>query len=80
MSDYEYVNHPNHYGGKGNPYECIKVLQAWGADKDFYVGTALRYLCRAGQKPDNSELQDIKKAVAYLQMKVDLMEGNENVE
>ena len=26
----EFVNHPAHYGGEGNPYEAIKVIEAWG--------------------------------------------------
>lgn len=23
------VNHPSHYGGADNPYEAIKVIEAW---------------------------------------------------
>lgn len=23
------VNHPAHYGGEDNPYEAIKVIEAW---------------------------------------------------
>lgn len=26
----EEVNHPAHYGGAENPYEVIKVIEAWG--------------------------------------------------
>ena len=26
----EAVNHPPHYGGADNPYEAIKVIEAWG--------------------------------------------------
>jgi len=25
----ETINHPDHYGGKDNPYEAIKVIEAW---------------------------------------------------
>lgn len=25
----ETVNHPAHYGGADNPYEAIKVIEAW---------------------------------------------------
>ena len=28
----EKVNHPPHYGGEGNPYEAIKVIEAWNAN------------------------------------------------
>ncbi len=30
----EMVNHPDHYGGEDNPYEAIKVIDAWDLDKD----------------------------------------------
>ena len=33
----EMVNHPLHYGGADNPYEAIKVIEAWEAD--FNIGT-----------------------------------------
>lgn len=71
---YEYVNHPSHYGGEDNPYECIKVIEAWGLDKNFDLGTAVRYICRAGEKPDNPTLQDLKKARWYLDREIQKME------
>ena len=43
----EMVNHPSHYGGEDNPYEAIKVIDAWDLDKDFYLGNAVKYLSRA---------------------------------
>ena len=42
MNKPEMVNHPSHYGGADNPYEAIKVIEAWEAD--FNIGTTLRYL------------------------------------
>lgn len=65
----EKINHPEHYGGD-NPYEAIKVIEAWQAD--FHVGNVLKYLARSGKKGD--ELEDLKKALWYLQRKVDLLE------
>ena len=67
--NYEYVNHPSHYGGKDNVYECIKVIDAWNLN--FCLGTAVRYICRAGQKPDNPDIQDLEKAIWYLQHEVE---------
>ena len=26
----ENINHPSYYGGESNPYEAIKVIEAWG--------------------------------------------------
>lgn len=44
------VNHPPHYGGADNPYEAIKVIEAWGLG--FCVGNAVKYIARAGKKPE----------------------------
>jgi hypothetical protein len=64
------VNHPSHYGGKDNPYETIKVINAWKLD--FYLGNAVKYISRAGKK--ESELVDLKKARWYLDCKIELLE------
>lgn len=68
--EYDYVDHPSHYGGADNPYECIKVIEAWGLDKNFDLGTAVRYINRVGKKPDNSVVQDLEKAVWYLNREI----------
>jgi len=59
----EAVNHPSHYGGQGNIYEAIKVIEAW--DLDFHLGNVVKYISRAGKK-HNRPLEDIKKAKWYL--------------
>lgn len=56
------VNHPEHYGGADNPYEAIKVIEAWGLG--FHLGNAVKYVARAGKK--GSEATDIDKAIWYL--------------
>ena len=66
------VNHPEHYGGKNNQYEAIKVINDWGYDKDFYLGNAVKYLSRAGKKDDT--IQDLKKAIWYIEQKIVLLE------
>ena len=60
----EQVNHPQHYGGEDNPYEAIKVIEAW--DLDFHLGNTVKYISRAGKKGSDKELQDLKKALWYL--------------
>lgn len=57
------VNHPSHYGGKENPYEAIKVIEAWRLD--FSLGNVVKYISRAGKK-NPSLLEDLKKARWYL--------------
>ena len=59
----ESVNHPAHYGGD-TVYEVIKVLAAW--ELDFVLGNTVKYIARAGKKPDVSALQDLQKARWYL--------------
>ena len=59
------VNHPDHYGGEGDPYEAIKVISAW--DLGFCLGNAVKYISRAGKKDPAKEYEDIKKAIWYLQ-------------
>lgn len=58
----EAVDHPAHYGGKDDPYESIKVIEAWGLG--FCLGNCVKYISRAGKKGDRTE--DLEKALWYL--------------
>ena len=62
----EMVTHPTHYGGKNNPYEAIKVIEAW--EVGFNLGNTLKYISRAGKK-DNI-IQDLEKALFYLDREI----------
>jgi hypothetical protein len=64
----EMVNHPSHYGGVDNPYEAIKVIEAW--DLDFHLGNTVKYISRAGKKQRDKELEDLLKAKWYLDRKI----------
>ena len=68
------VNHPNHYGGENNPYEVIKVCEAWELDKDAYLFNVVKYIARAGVKDPDKELEDLKKAAFYLDRKIKNLE------
>jgi hypothetical protein len=70
----EQVNHPEHYGGSENIYEAIKVIDAW--DLGFSLGNTVKYISRAGKKDSDKELQDLKKAMWYLQHHIDNLEKN----
>ena len=65
------VNHPPHYGGEDNPYEAIKVIEAWGLG--FHIGNVVKYLSRAGRKGDIVE--DLKKARWYLDREIARLES-----
>lgn len=69
---YDYVSHPSHYGGEDNPYEAIKVIEAW--DLNFSLGSAVKYISRAGKKPNESTLRDLRKAKQYLEFEIDRIE------
>lgn len=58
------VNHPDHYGGKDNPYEAIKIIEAH--ELGFHLGNAIKYILRAGKKSKDKLQEDIKKAIWYL--------------
>ena len=70
----EMVNHPSHYGGEENVYEAIKVIEAW--DLDFHLGNTVKYISRAGKKDTDKELQDLKKAMFYLERKITNLENS----
>ena len=72
MEEKEMVNHPEHYGGEENPYEAIKVIEEW--DLDFHLGNTVKYISRAGKKGTDKELQDLKKALWYLERKIQNLE------
>jgi hypothetical protein len=61
---------PAHYGCDGNVYEVFNVLEAWGLDKDFYLGNVIKYLARAGKKDAAKELEDLEKAEVYLKRRI----------
>jgi hypothetical protein len=70
----EMVNHPTHYGGADNPYEVIKVCEAWELDRDAYLFNVVKYVARAGKKDPAKELEDLKKAVFYLQRRIETLQ------
>lgn len=63
----EEVDHPSHYGGADDPYEAIKVIEAWKLG--FHLGNAVKYISRAGKK--DHKLTDLQKAAWYLQREID---------
>lgn len=67
----EAVDHPAHYGGGDNPYEVIKVLEAWLTPEQmsgFCLGNTIKYVARAGKK--GSKIEDLKKARFYLDREI----------
>lgn len=42
------VQHPIYYGGADDPYEAIKVIEAWNLG--FHLGNTVKYISRAGKR------------------------------
>ena len=59
------ITYPKYYGGHDNPYEAIKIIEA--LDLNFHLGNVLKYIIRAGKKNNNQEIDDLKKALWYLE-------------
>ena len=60
------VNHPSHYtDGK---IEVIDFIEDKGLN--FHRGNAVKYISRAGKKNPEKEIEDIQKAIWYLEREV----------
>lgn len=66
----EAVDHPAHYGGADDPYEAIKVIEAWGLG--FHLGNAVKYICRCRRKGEM--IEQLKKARWYLDREISRLE------
>lgn len=69
------VDHPDHYGGKDDPYEAIKVIEAWGLG--FCLGNAVKYISRAGKKDPKRHIEDLEKAKWYLEREIESLKKKE---
>lgn len=58
----EQVNHPKHYNSHPSGIECITIAR----HHNFNIGNVFKYLYRAGLKDGNSNIQDLEKAMWYL--------------
>lgn len=58
---------PNHYKSHPSGIECIEISSGF----DFLLGNVIKYVWRAGLKDSDSYLQDLEKALWYLNKKVE---------
>ena len=64
------VNHPSHYtSGKIEVMDFIEDKQL-----NFARGNVIKYVARAGKKDPNKELEDLKKAMWYLNREIERLE------
>lgn len=64
------VNHPSHYtDGK---IEVIDFIE--DKNLDFCLGNAVKYISRAGKKDPEKEIEDLKKAIWYINRRIQELE------
>jgi hypothetical protein len=71
---YEQVDHPQHYN-EHPVIECIDVIEVF----PFNVGTAIKYLWRAGLKPGVDAETDYRKAIWYINREIERLQNMENI-
>lgn len=60
------VNHPSHYLA----YKGLEVIQLT-EQMNFNRGNAVKYICRAGLKNKDTEIEDLQKARWYITREID---------
>lgn len=68
------VNRPSHYGAKSGK-DVIDWCEDFGIMTNAYIFNIFKYLCRAGKKNNNSELQDALKAKIYLERYIEKLQS-----
>ena len=64
--EHNVISHPSHYCD-GRKYEPKDVIRDWGLN--FNLGSACKYISRAGRKGDIVE--DLEKAKQFIQFEID---------
>lgn len=67
----ERVDHPRHYNSHPSGVECIDIAE----HLSFNVGNAMKYLWRAGLKPEADVVDDLHKARWYIEREVTRLEA-----
>lgn len=67
------VNHPPHYTSHPSGVECIEITE----HMSFTLGNALKYIWRADLK--GKSIQDLEKAIFYLNREIELRKKHEGV-
>jgi hypothetical protein len=82
-TDHTQVN-PKHYSDFGD-HSAVLIIRVWDRIRrvagvepvNFCVGNALKYMQRAGFKPGEAEVLDLKKADWYLKSRIHELDPSE---
>ena len=64
------VNHPSHY--TSGSIEVIEFIE--DQKLPYHLCSAMKYICRAGKKDPTKTVEDLQKAVWYINRYIGLME------
>ena len=67
------VDRPSHYV-EGRQYEPLNVIADW--DLNYRLGSALKYISRAGRKDPSKTVEDLQKAIFYLSREIEALEAS----
>jgi len=73
------VNHPSYYQDPSG-VECIDIVR----HRDFNIGSAIKYLWRAGLKKEegisdtDKQIEDLKKAIFYINDEIELIKKKQD--
>lgn len=69
------VKNPSYYNrGKIEVWEFIE-----DQGLDYHTGNAVKYIARAGFKDPSKEVEDLEKAIAFLERKIKVLKGTTDV-
>jgi len=69
--EHDPVDHPQHYTSHPSGIECIEVTR----HMTFNRGNAIKYIWRAGQKDSAKAVEDLEKAIWYLNDEINRITG-----
>ncbi|WP_228133062.1 DUF3310 domain-containing protein [Alkanindiges illinoisensis] len=67
------VNHPSHYTSDPSGIECIQITR----HRNFNIGNAIKYLWHAGLKDQSATVQDLQKAIWYINDEIERLKGEQ---
>ena len=70
--DYDAVQKPSHYY-EGRTIAPWDLADDW--ELDLYLGTAVKYIGRAGRKIHGNEISDLEKAIKCINRRIEILKG-----
>lgn len=65
------INHPSHYTSHPSGVECKDIIGHY----PFFVGSAMKYLWRAGLKAEDP-IEDLRKAIKNIEFEIERLGGS----